>query len=325
MTQYPLTSKDILTENITIEQKTYTLAEYMELALFTSHSAYYEQEQSLGADFVTPSITSDAFNDSIATWALAQEHNTVVEYGAGLGLTANSLLKKNPQLIYKIIEKSEQLKTYQKDTLNYNNLSWVDSLLETKNALVILQEVFDCLPARWFIGQDGLYKEKLIHTESYERIERTVEKEILPPRLKHLPHPFQWFFSEIAGKLLTEIYTKIDKSTVLIIDYGFRTQEMLYANRLVLSPLRAYQKHQQHEQFWSHPGSFDLTYDVDFDYLMETWVQLGGLITFYGTLASFLIEQTDYLDRNCPKAKIFLDNRHMGEVFKVLVMKKSLL
>jgi SAM-dependent MidA family methyltransferase len=282
---------------------------YMELALFHPEYGFYIKSSPLNHDFSTPSLLSFAFNQSIAEWVKDQRLSCTIEYGAGQGETALEILKILPEQPYYFIEKSLYHQKIQQDRIKSLCAKWVNKITKPLNAVVILQEVFDCLPARWFKYKNNKLLEMLIETKNFTVIEQEVIN--TPDRLLNLinkkeKNEFQLMYADLSINLLKDIYDQLDCGVVFILDYGDRTNGLLASQSLVSTPIRAYKNHQQLISFWDQPGFSDLTYDVDFDLLMETWVALKGSILFYGPLNSFLIEKTIYLEKNVLEVTCFL-------------------
>ena len=112
----------------------------------------------------------------------------------------------------------------------------------------------------------------------------------------------------------------LKNSQLLIVDYGYLSVDLIAANQLVKCPLRAYRDHKQIEHFWSQAGKCDLTYDIDFSWVLQTSVQAGAHVEFYGTLAEFLIKFIDLSSLDTSLLKPYLDPRQLGEVFKVALV-----
>jgi SAM-dependent MidA family methyltransferase len=107
---------------------------------------------------------------------------------------------------------------------------------------------------------------------------------------------------------------------VLIIDYG-EPQPMLASKwERYQIPLRAYYKH--HVIDWRHClyQSADITYDVDFFYLMFCWLECGGHVQNYTSLGQWLAQKiTKEQGRTL---RLLLEPRMMGQRFKFLELIK---
>lgn len=315
---------DAIKKKLQLNGSLCSLEQYIESALFDPNNGFYIQARPLEHDFATPSLLSGAFNESIALWVSEQHLPHTVEYGGGTAATALSILNKIPTQPYYFIEKSSHYRAEQQKIKNFD-VRCQDKLTEPLSAVVILQEVFDCLPARWFKINDNI-KEILLCTEQYIPTYNILEIDQAPKRLLDLMQnysSFQYMYSKAAIDLLINLYNHLDRGVVFILDYGNRSQGLIHSSNLVSSPVRAYQKHLQLKDFWNIPGSCDLTYDVDFDLLMQTWLMCDGSVRYYGTLTHFLLNETDFIKKNCPHAKMLLDSRFLGEAFKVLILEKN--
>jgi SAM-dependent MidA family methyltransferase len=296
-----------------------SIADYINTSLFHPEHGFYLQADPLTYHFVTPSTLSAKFNEAIAEWVDAQKQEITIEYGSGSGALALALLKQIKNQPLYLVEKSEFYRKIQQQTLEryYKNIFWVEDLPLSQNAVVILQEVFDCLPAYWYRKKNGLLEEVVLDTERWQLLNQPIKK-IFDSDFSS----DQYMDSPAATTLLTNIYHQLHSGIVLIIDYGDRTQRLREMTQQVACPIRAYKNHEQLEKFWHIPGLCDLTYDVDFEILMKTWVSLSGSIRYYGTLAQFLLYETSFIQKGCAKAKMLLDPRFLGEAFKVLVLEK---
>jgi SAM-dependent MidA family methyltransferase len=302
-----------------------SIADYMNTALFHSIYGYYNTSDPLVEDFVTPSTLSQAFNETLAEWVIEQNRPNTIEYGGGTGLTAESILKAIPNQPYYLIEKSLKCRVAQERKLRNKNVSWVNSLQSPIEAVVLLQEVFDCLPAHWYcVDEAENVKEIVVNTKDWtlEQQDRDQEESLFFLE-KKVSKPFQLMYSPLAQELIRSIYHQLEQGTVFILDYGDRFFPLTQALAQVKCPVRAYKKHQQLKDFLHVPGTCDLTYDVNFDFLMETWLECSGTVRYYGTLANFLLNQTNFLTKACPYTKILLDPRCLGEAFKVLILDKG--
>lgn len=317
-----------LSDKFDFSNKLISFDEYIDKALFDSKNGYYLKKSSITEDFITPSTLNENYIESLISFIRSFQCENFIEIGIGDGQFSNKYIEaQTSQNIY-LIERSENKFAKIKKS-NQKKAHYLRALQSFEgNSFFFLQELFDCFPSSYFVYQDKLIYEKKINIETLAIEEVLSENELIKKYALKLKSKtdrdfFQFLDYSRQISFLKNIYESIQEGWILIIDYGYRQKELLQANQLVDNLFRAYQHHQQIKNFIHMAGDVDITYDLDFDILMESWVDFGGTVFYYGTLADFLISKTDFLNNsNSLKNRYYLDSRLMGEAFKVVLLKK---
>ena len=351
-----------LSKKITSENKI-PFSEFMDIALFHKEYGYYTNKPQIfgdKGDFITSPITSSLFGESISNEFVnlnsAEESISILELGGGDASLAISLLKNLAQIKslpekYIILEISNNLIEVQKRKIKeeipelYELFSWVDNLENQKiKGLIIANEFFDVLPSERFRIRDGkiqnLYIKNHNNNLKYEWLPAT---EILKTELNTAKNNHSIFFpenyiSEINiqyKKWITGLDNCLESGAIFIIDYGYNAKEYFLEERNEGTLVCIYD-HKANFDPLSHVGEQDLSTFVNFSHLTniinETKINVEG----YMTQANFLInlgildlfENKKYnndekvIELNRLK-NILLPNT-MGEIFKVLVLKKNI-
>ena len=138
-------------------------------------------------------------------------------------------------------------------------------------------------------------------------------------------------YSLLGAKYLKKIDNIIKKNNggLLIIDYGYLEKKMK-------NTLKAISNH-EYKNILKNIGKSDITYNINF-YLFKKIIQkLGGLKNIMTTQGNFLVKmgikkRAEIISRNkdfSKKADIYfrlkrlIDEKHMGNIFKVMFIKKQ--
>ena len=200
-------------------------------------------------------------------------------------------------------------------------------------------ELLDALPvARFERSRDGSFRKsrvdfragRFVETWQPESDDAAGEyaRRYLPakPGRYVFEHPFH------IPPLLAQISGKLCPGIVVFIDYGDRAARLLTADRSG-GTLRAFRRHRVSGAILDRPGAQDLTADVNFDFVMDCAQDAGFEVAAYRTQGQFLAENgfleefrtgTDPASVSHNQAlKHLLLPGGMGEVFKVLVLRKA--
>ena len=126
-----------------------SFARYMELALYEPGLGYYAagaRKLGAGGDFVTAPELSPLFGRALARQVaqLLQPGEAVLEFGAGSGALASSLLDEI-SVPYLVLETSPELRQRQKERLG-NRVQLLDRLPERFRGVMLANEVVDAMP-----------------------------------------------------------------------------------------------------------------------------------------------------------------------------------
>lgn len=298
----------------------------LEEALYGS-KGFYENE-CLNNHFITPSVGAEAYSAIIAQYAALAGLKNFCEYGAGTGILAKHLAPHFEQ--YQIIEKSSYCRSQQQQLLgNASHIFWEETPHGNEKCLVLLQEVFDCLPEKICFFDDHQPYEVY-----YDRTTDTLcSQQILKKNIAEHYYHFLMDYAPTAlwqkqQKLVLPIQTRSfirslyhslgSGSQFLIIDYGYSQPELSQKWSEAL-PLRSFQHHHLTALNFKELGKSDITYDIDFYYLCHCWLELGGEVLCYEPLGKWLAQQAQRYDS---RLKILIEPRFMGASFKILILSK---
>src|SRR5258706_2265297 len=126
-----------------------SFARYMELVLYEPELGYYSagaRKLGAGGDFVTAPELSPLFARTLARQIaqLLQHGDAILEFGAGSGTLAASVLKEI-SVPYLVLETSPDLMQRQKQLLG-DSVQWLDRLPQNFRGVMLANEVVDAMP-----------------------------------------------------------------------------------------------------------------------------------------------------------------------------------
>ena len=292
---------------------------FMERCLYAPGLGYYSAGSAkFGAagDFVTAPELGPLFASCIAE-AVAPVLRQLgpeaefVEIGGGSGAFAETLLKRLLALDamparYAILEPSADLRERQRERLGralippvFERIVWLDGPPEAQwNGVLFANEVIDALPTPRFTLREGEVFEEDVALDGEGRFVRSDRPAdaLLAAAVRHveryLDAPFvNGYRSELLPQLpywLQAVMGGLDAGAMLFVDYGYPRREF-YLPQRDTGTLRAFYRHQVHNQLYAWPGLQDLTASVDFTALAEAGTHAGFELTGYCTQASFLL------------------------------------
>jgi SAM-dependent MidA family methyltransferase len=344
----------------TLHQGMISFSKFMEYCLYAPGLGYYSAGATkLGkeGDFITAPEISPLFAKCIARKCLkfmaASSKNIILEFGAGTGKMAADILlelekHQSLPLRYLIVEVSAELKERQNKTLADKcpwllpRVEWLNQLPQEKiSAIILANEVLDAMPVnKFYWDQKKLY-------EYYVAINNGCFEWILAEPSQDLINEFNEsiyafvknennYESEVnlrVGPWLKAINHFITDGDILIFDYGF-LDEVFYHPQRNSGTIMCHYQHHAHDNPLVLPGLQDITSHVNFSQLIREAEKNGFAISQYQTQADFLIEQgiTDMVEpltqeieqyKQAQALKYLLLPTEMGEIFKVLTLKKS--
>jgi SAM-dependent MidA family methyltransferase len=253
-----------------------------------------------------------------------------------------------------------------------DRMDWFDALPEKISGAVIGNEVLDALPVhlvRWQASRAtgaGGSEEDLAHFgippfvpilsveaekepallergvavagESFMWEERPIGDAALRQSAQQISVPDD-YLSEIslaARGLVGSLCERMDRGTLLFIDYGFGAGEYYHPQRSQ-GTLMCHYRHHAHDDPFFLPGLQDITAHVNFTAIAEGAADSGAHLLGYTTQAHFLINCgiTDFLAESEPeKPREYLplsaqlqrltSPAEMGELFKVIALGKGI-
>ncbi|VAY87517.1 COG1565: Uncharacterized conserved protein [hydrothermal vent metagenome] len=331
---------------------------YFEKWLY-SKDGYYSNYKDIGksGDFFTAVSTSSFFGGSIAKRLLCviedgllPSNTTVIEIGAHHGYLISDIIQfvytLKPELLdslnFAIIEKFEHLRKAQKeylyqsfgDSVNVKHYSCVDELrLDT--AFIVANEIFDAFPCDLVYTND---KNKLqianIENHKIEFIDCKDEK------INKLCHTYKITKGEISlgfKQFAHNLEKNINKFEFIIFDYGEKYPRNDFS-------LRVYEKHNVYPFFDKLIsldklfGKTDITYDVNFSHLIDSFEENNILHVKYDTQLKVLVDfgiielleilhkkvKEDIYLREVNKVKTLLNPDGMGDRFKAVIFRKNI-
>lgn len=317
---------------------------YMQACLHDPVHGYYASRPGLGTDFTTAPEISQMFGELIGGWIAyewqemgAPQKASLVELGPGRGtLMADALraIRTWPAakaLDVHLLEASPPLREVQAARLSEATprfLTWLDDI-PPGPFLIIANEFLDCLPARQFVRDGGIWREQVVGAgpdgdlvfglDASEHDMQGVQAAQAAAMVEVQPG-----LDGIVATLAARVRVG-DPFRALFIDYG-------PDDRAPGDSLRAYHAGRQVPPL-AMPGDADLTVDVDFGRLARLAASAGldvaGPLTQRAFLAAIGIqERLTTLSRSAPDeaprlyegARCLVDPDEMGARFKVICL-----
>ena len=321
-----------------------TVAQYMTACLHDPQDGYYATRPALGeaGDFITAPMISQMFGEMIGVWAASAwelmgrpARLRLVEMGPGDGTQMADVLKTVRHAAgfleaadVWLVETSAPLRSLQVKQLG-ETVQWAASLADIPGgapALVIANELLDCLPARQFVRTPIRWAEQVVGLDAEGRLAfglaDTPAAALLPAAA-----PGQVFEQSAAQATLgAELGRRIaaDGGAALLIDYG-------RAEPGFGDTLQALSRHRRVDPLAS-PGEADLTVHADFPAVMAAARAEGAAVALL-TQTAFLArmgigERAEALVRAAPGRTGLIGRQlhrligadQMGELFKVCVI-----
>lgn len=334
---------------------------YMEICLYHSSMGYYQKpgtRTGKEGDFFTAPHVHSIFGRTLAGWLgknireMKVDSPTFLELGPGNGQLAEDILstwtvKDRPSGVI-LVETSSGGRHELLGRLREFNVSvfgpedWES--LPRFSGFVVANEFFDALPLRLLEAGNGQLLE--VHVDynghSLEKVMAPAKQDSLDPTaekmLDKFPSGHRFEYAPEGRTWLFRVAEKLKKGFVLILDYG-ETAEALSVPWRSEGTLRCYREHRIVNDPLSNPGQMDITAHVNFTLLRAWAIEAGFTVDSYTTQSSFLIrsgildllsKQLEGREGDLDATKEWLtvktllhDEGGMGEVFKVMVLKKE--
>jgi len=320
-------------------------------------NAYYSNYKTIGkeGDFYTAVSSSKFFGGSIANRILENIENgflakdtTILEVGAHHGYLSADIIQfiytANPDLLktlsFAIIEKYDHLQEKQKvyfkesfgDTINIKHYKCIEDV-KLHNAFIIANEIFDAFPCELVNTKENILEQAFVKNDTiiWEKCEDTELIQICKNNKitkGEVSLGFKWFAQSLKDNIGTFEF--------ITFDYGDEYPRNDFSCRI-------YQKHNVYPIFDENIDlkqlfkKTDITYDVNFSYLMNCFKEVGIDTIIYETqlkaLVRFgIIDLLEILHKNVNekiylsetnKVKTLLNPTGMGDRFKMAVFRKS--
>ena len=338
-------------------------SEFMNETLYNVDLGYYTNKEKIfgrEGDFVTTPIISSLFGECLSEEFINISHSlkepSILEFGGGDASLLISMLKKLQKQNclpgkYIIVEISPRLIELQKKNIKkeipelLNLVEWRNNLDEVSiDGLIIANEFFDSLPTERFKYDGNNFLMSYI-TESDDNLkevwdkitdEQNKELEIaIGERNKVFPKNYVSELNMEYKKWVQRINKSINNGVIMIIDYGYNSQEYFLDDRME-GTLVCIHNHQSHFDPLINIGRQDISSFVNFSHLSNLAVKNDFLVDGYLSQSSSLLNlgileiyenkeyESDQKVMELNKLKNILLPNTMGEIFKILVLKKNI-
>jgi len=330
------------------------LDEFIEFALYDKEFGYYMKKNPFGkeGDFITAPNITRLFSEIIAIWAItfwksigSPKKFNLLELGAGNGEMMKVIittLKNFPEFFkdcnFCIHEKSALLIKQQQQNLKSENIKWVDDINKINSfpTIFLANEFFDALPIKQFFKKKEKWIERFVDLKIIEKAEfkeQIVDIKKIEQILKFEISKNQEIieYSPSAFNYLEDICKVIDKNDggILIIDYG-------YQNPRMHETLQAVNNH-KYSNVLEDIGDSDITYSINFNLFEKFINRFHDLNSIISNQKKFLtsmgiLQRAEIISQNIAfskktdlfyRIKRLIDEKQMGELFKVMLIKKS--
>lgn len=328
---------------------------YMECALYAPGLGYYSgalQKFGRDGDFVTAPELTPLFGRSLARqlaelMALSAPH--LIEAGAGSGRLAADLLAELDRLgavpqSYRILELSAALRARQQALIAAElphlstRVSWLDSLPDAFDGVVIGNEVLDAMPVERLRNAAGRIEQAglALDPSGQPALDWRPAPAALADEARALGFT-DGYDSEInvaARAWVAEWARRIGRGALLLIDYGFPQAEYYHPDRRSGTLMCHYRHHAHTDALWM-PGLNDITAHVDFTAIAQAAFDAGMSLAGYTSQANFLLNcgVLERLDRDADALSRAKQNAalnqltspaEMGELFKVICLTRDI-
>jgi SAM-dependent MidA family methyltransferase len=276
----------------------------MAAALYHPRLGYYARLRGFGAhgDFITSPETHPAFGfllarQAVDLWeALGRPRPfRILEWGAGSGALARSMLDQLPAPSYTIQETSPSLREVQRRRLVGYPVSWH---VRGRFHLILANEVVDAQPVHRVVMRDGRLRELLVglNENGFCWIESDQVSSAIETYFAHVGVlPPEGGVAEINLELprfVEHIARRVQRGMALILDYG-NTADQLF--RRSQGTLLTYYKHTMGSDPLARLGEQDISIQVDFTSLVmaarSAGLQIFDAIRQRGLLRNLGIDQ----------------------------------
>ncbi len=342
-----------------ISNKLITFEQFMRLVLYDPNYGYYNCKQNIfghNGDYITAPEISPLFSKIIACQCreiLQVTHGNILEFGAGSGKMAAIIMQEltNFNLApnkYQIIELSPQLKQLQRKNILsicpdlINKFEWLPRLPDNPwNGVILANEVLDAMPIHRFHKSEMLQEYYVtMNNNEFSWNLGDISNDNFIPYIQKIIDEFlvdvKNYDIEINFYLegwLKSIFDLLDQGSIIIVDYGFPSNEFYHPDRST-GTLMCHYQHTTNSDPLINVGQQDITAHVNFSQLAELSYQLGFTIAGYTNQATFLLNAgildlvnttnniQQYSDNQ--QIKLLTLPSEMGEIFKVMNLSKNM-
>ncbi len=330
------------------------LDEFINYCLYDKKKGYYMNCNPFGVkgDFITAPNISRLFSEMIAIWTLSfweslgsPKKFNLIELGAGNGEMMKVMtesFKKFPLFVKScnilIHEKSPKLIKEQKKNIQFKNIKWISDLkkIDDSPSIFLANEFFDAIPIKQFLKDKNNWFEKFVYVSKDKKakfINKKVDIKKIEKKINFKISNKQNFieYSPLGLQYFKNIFDLIKKNNggLLIIDYG-------YFDKKMKDTLQAVHK-QKYSKVLENIGKSDITYNINYYFIREIAKNFEGLNINFTSQKNFLTnlginQRAEIIVKNktfSEKSDVFyrvhrlIDNNEMGDLFKVMLIKKN--
>ncbi|MBD1137844.1 SAM-dependent methyltransferase [Pelagibacterales bacterium SAG-MED43] len=330
------------------------LDKFINYCLYDKKKGYYMNNNPFGAngDFITAPNISRLFSEMIAIWTISfweslgsPKKFNLIELGPGNGEMMKVMIesfKRFPKFIkscnFHIFEKSPKLIKEQKKNIKFKNMKWITNLnkLDKSPSIFLANEFFDAIPIKQFLKSKSSWFEKFVYLSNDKKAKFINKKVNIKKVEKKINFKFsdkQNFieYSPLGLKYLKDIFGFIKRNNggLLVIDYGYFDEKMQ-------NTLQAVYK-QKYSRVLENIGMSDITYNINYHFIKRFVENFKELNVNFTSQEKFLTnlgikQRAEIISKNktfSEKSDIFyrlkrlIDKKEMGDLFKVMLIKKS--
>lgn len=332
-------------------------AQYMHLVLYSEFGYYNAKEHIFGeqGDYITAPELSHLFSKCLADQCQqilsALPNSDVIEFGAGTGIMAKSILLALdaahclPSKYY-IIEPSKNLCDLQYKTCQSlpkklrDKIEWVNDMPHNFRGVILANEMLDAMPVHRFrIDEQHIFEYFVIQNDKtdfdwhlQEITSGELYEECTKIRTRYLTG-VSHYSSEcnlIVKQFLRMIFNKMIEGVFIMIDYGYPEMEYYHPER-AQGTLTCFYQHQHHDNPFLNIGMQDITAHVNFSLIAREAERIGYKIAGYTNQAAFLLncnlleklrDAENQLNTR-QQVKTLIMPTEMGELIKVMAATKN--
>lgn len=342
-----------------------TFARFMQLALYAPALGYYiagQQKFGRDGDFITAPELSPLFSRCLARQCqqilAATTHGRILEFGAGSGIMAATLLAELEQLDalpdrYEILELSPELQQRQRATIEQKvphlaaRVAWLSQLPEPGwRGVMLANEVLDAMPVHAVsFDLDGNWERYVSGgAKGFDWQQGPLSSAALAGEASRLrtqlgnawPNHYETEIGLMGQAWIGSLAAVLEQGAVLAFDYGFPEHEYYHPDR-AQGTVMCHYRHLAHPDPLILAGVQDITAHVDFTLIANAAVDAGLSVSGFTTQAYFLLGcglekllaqshsdgERAYLSATT-QAKILTMPSEMGELIKVIALTKNL-
>jgi SAM-dependent MidA family methyltransferase len=315
-----------------------TFEAFLDVVLYDNEEGYYKEGKRLRKDYCTSPEIHPVFGKSIATCienirvSCGRDKVTVIELGGGSGVLADQIVSGSVHrdtLDYFIVERGRKKEA--------NHIAWVSDLSDLPPAegltVVLANEFFDALPFHRVVRtEDGLEEVYVDVADGFAEVPGPLSPQV-DAFLRSYPLALNLHQrSEVttrSAQMLTQLNAIVDEGLLLVLDYGYHTQDLAYGRFFDGSTI-GYKDFMIREDLLCNLGSIDITHHVNFDHLGAMlrdlgWRKAGEIEQYRFLLNNGILEEMSLLpDSERTSAKMLIDPQGLGSMISALGFTKNL-